>query len=382
MGSVRDPILLADSRGIVFLSSVLPWLYQATRPVARGDLEWVLDHQQYGAHRSFPLLPWILVRAADSPGYLVQTHVDGRPRQFLTMDEALPELGWTLTVMADYVSVTRTRERTWMLGLLGAGLLMLGGLYLQLRERRFAEQRDARRELEVRVGERTAELNEAHAFRKAMEDSLVVDMRARDLNGYIIYVNPALCAVTGYHADELLGRLPPYPYWHPEDVKQHWQNNDTTMNGKAALSGFESRVRHRDGRDLLTMVYTAQLINAHGQHSGWMSTVVDITEQKRVALRQRLASLGEMASTLAHELNQPLSALSNFASAAKAFAEQGKQDLLVSSLDETAAQAQRAAEIVRRIRGFVRQRTVGPEDCVVGALVANVPALLQGEIRR
>ena len=88
-----------------------------------------------------------------------------------------------------------------------------------------------------------------------------------------------------------------------------------------------------------------------------------------------------MASTLAHELNQPLMALSNFASAAKAFAVQGNQSLLVSSLDETMAQAQRSAEIVRRIRGFVRQRTVGTEDCAVAALVANALALLQGEMR-
>jgi two-component system sensor histidine kinase DctS len=46
------------------------------------------------------------------------------------------------------------------------------------------------------------------------------------------------------------------------------------------------------------------------------------------------------------------------------------------------AQAQRSAEIVRRIRGFVRQRTVGTEDCAVSALVANALALLQGEMRQ
>ncbi|MDR7375913.1 PAS domain S-box-containing protein [Rhodoferax ferrireducens] len=389
---VRDPILLADARGIVFLGSVAPWMYQATRPLDRADLDWVQSHLQYGGRQHFPLLPWTLERDADQPGYRVQTTIDGRLREFLAVDEALPDLGWTLTVMADYAAVTRARQRSWMLGLLCAGLLLLGSLYWRLRERRFAEQRDARRELEVRVRERTAELDEAHAFRKAMEDSLLVGMRARDLDGHIIYVNPALCEMTGYRADELLGRLPPYPYWHPDDVEQHWQNNDATMSGQAALSGFESRVRHRDGHDVLTMVYTARLIDAHGQHSGWMSSVVDITAQKRAELRQRqhdeqlqhaqrLASLGEMASTLAHELNQPLAALSNFASAAKAFAEQGRSDLLVSSLDETMAQAQRTAEIVRRIRGFVRQRTAGAEDCGVVTLVANVLALLQGEIR-
>jgi C4-dicarboxylate-specific signal transduction histidine kinase len=140
------------------------------------------------------------------------------------------------------------------------------------------------------------------------------------------------------------------------------------------------------------MVYTAPLIDATGKQSGWMSSVVDISEQKRAEIRQRqhdeqlqhaqrLASLGEMASTLAHELNQPLMALSNFASAAKAFAAQGNQTLLVNSLEEIMAQAQRTAEIVRRIRSFVRQRTQGVENCVIHDVVANVLALLKPEIR-
>jgi two-component system sensor histidine kinase DctS len=390
---VRDPILLTDARGVVFLSSVPSWLYQTTRDIAPAELDRMQRDQQYGARTRFPTLPWKVERGNDQPGYLVRTDIAGKPRRFLAVDEPLPDLGWTLTVMADHAEVGRARERTWMLGLLCTGVLLLGGMYWRLRERRFAEQRDARRDLELRVRERTHALDEAHAFRKAMEDSLLVGMRARDREGRITYVNPAFCEMTGYAADELLGKLPPYPYWHPDDVPRHWHHYDAMMSGQPARSGFESRLRHRDGHEVITMVYTAPLIDADGAHSGWMSSVVDITEQKRAELRQRqndeqlqhaqrLASLGEMASTLAHELNQPLMALSNFASAAKAFAEQGNQQLLVSSLDETMAQAQRSAEIVRRIRGFVRQRTVGTEDCAVSALVANALALLQGEMRQ
>ena len=388
----RDPIMLSDAHGIFFLGSNAPWLYQAKTVVSQDDLAWVTQHEVYGARQVFPRVPWSVERTEGPPGYLIRTRINGQSRQFLAVDETLPDLGWTLTVMTDYVAVTRARNRTWMLGGLGAGLLILGGLYLQLRERRFAEQRNARRELEVRVRERTQELGEAHAFRKAMEDSLLVGMRARDLEGHIIYVNPALSEITGYRADELIGRLPPYPYWHPDDLEKHWHDNDAMMSGQAALTGFESRVRHRDGHDVHTMVYTAPLIDATGKQSGWMSSVVDISEQKRAEIRQRqhdeqlqhaqrLASLGEMASTLAHELNQPLMALSNFASAAKAFAAQGNQTLLVNSLEEIMAQAQRTAEIVRRIRSFVRQRTQGVENCVIHDVVANVLALLKPEIR-
>lgn len=388
----RDPIMLADERGILFLGSIAPWMYQTTKKLGDEDLSWVRSHQQYGSRQEFPLVAWSAERTEGQSGYLIRADIDGHPRRFFAVDESLPDLGWTLTVMTDYTAVTWARNRTWMLGSLGACLLALGGLYWQLRERRFAEQRDARRDLELRVRERTHELGEAHAFRKAMEDSLVVGMRARDLDGHIIYVNPALCEMTGYRSDELIGRLPPYPYWHPDDIDKHWRDNDTMMNGQAALAGFESRVRHHDGHDVHTMVYTAPLIDVAGKHSGWMSSVVDITEQKRAEIRQRrhdeqlqhaqrLASLGEMASTLAHELNQPLMALSNFAGAAKAFALQGKQALLVDSLEEIVAQAQRSAEIVRRIRGFVRQRTVGIRDCAANDVVANVLGLLKPEIR-
>ena len=390
--NARDPIMLADARGIFFMGSVAPWLYHSTRALAPLELQQVRADKQYGNRQEFPVVPWKLARTAGQTAYRVDATLDGRARRFLGLDEALPEFGWTLSVTADYASVTEARVLTWVLGSLGAALLLLGSLYGRLQVRRLAEQRSARRELELRVRERTAELQEAHAFRKAMEDSLLVGMRARDLVGRIVYVNPALCEITGYGIDELMGRLPPYPYWHPDDMEQHWRDNDAAMSGRAALTGFESRILHKDGHEVHTMIYTAPLIDMQGVHSGWMSSVVDISEQKQAQARQRsqerqlqhsgrLASLGEMASTLAHELNQPLMALSNYASAAKAFAQQGRQDLLGSSLDQIMAQAQRSAEIVRRIRGFVRQRTQGVEVCSLVEVVANVLELLQTEIR-
>lgn len=391
---VRAPIALSDTSGVVFLSSVPEWLYRTTRALQPAERERIRREQQYGARGDLAAVPWRVERDAGQPGYyLLHTRIGGRPQRLLAVDEVLPDLGWTLTVTADDTEVAQAGQRAWMLGLLVAAVLLLGGLYWRLRERRFAEQRDARQDLERRVRERTQALDEAHAFRKAMEDSLLVGMRARDAEGRITYVNPAFCAMTGHAAEDLLGRLPPYPYWHPDDVPQHWQRYEAMIRGEPARTGFESRLRHRDGHEVITMVYTAPLVRADGTHAGWMSSVVDITEQKRAEQRQRqndeqlqhaqrLASLGEMASTLAHELNQPLMALSSFASAAKAFAQQGNQALLASSLDETMAQAQRSAEIVRRIRGFVRQHTPGTEDCAVPALIANALALLRGEMRQ
>jgi two-component system sensor histidine kinase DctS len=73
--------------------------------------------------------------------------------------------------------------------------------------------RDARR----RAGVEGA-LAEALAFRKAMEDSLVTGLRARDREGRVTYVNPAFCEMTGFSAAELIGQRVP-PYWPPELVE-------------------------------------------------------------------------------------------------------------------------------------------------------------------
>jgi PAS domain S-box-containing protein len=389
---LREPIVLSDSRGIVFLSNRPAWLYHGIRPQTAMELEWLRYFKVYGEQLTFEAVPWQRGPDEAGSGRLVTVDAPGPARRLLSIDEPLPDFGWTLTVTADHRPIVVARQVAWAISALLLLALLLGTLYWRQRERRHAEQRQARRELEQRVDDRTRELKDARGYWQAMEDSLLVGMRARDLSGCIVYVNPALCEMLGYTAEELVGRMPPYPYWHPEDLDKHWRDNEAVVTGKAALNGFESRVRHRDGHDVYTMVYTAPLLDASGRQSGWMSSVVDITAQKQAEERQRsqqaqlqkatrLLSLGEMASTLAHELNQPLMALSNFAAAARAFAEQGPKELLVASLDDISTQATRAAEIVARIRGFVRQRSGQQELCSLAELIASVQALIEPERR-
>ena len=72
----------------------------------------------------------------------------------------------------------------------------------------------------------------------------------------------------------------------------------------------------RSGRPIDVMIFEAPLVDASGRHIGWMGSILDITERKRledrerhqtdaVAHQARLTMLGEVASALAHQLNQP-----------------------------------------------------------------------------
>lgn len=392
---LRDPVFVTDARGIVFLGSEPTWLYRTSRPVPAADVQLLQHNEQYGTGWTPRPVPWALRLLDDQPG--AELHLAGNGKQYLALDEALPDLGWTLTVTADSRVVTVARQQAWALATLASGLLVLGTLYWQLRERRLAENRQARIGLEQRVQERTHALQQAQAFRQSMEDSLLVGMRARDLEGRIVYVNAAMCDMVGYTASELIGSLPPYPYWHPDDLDRHWRDVDIVQAGKASPQGRENRLRHRDGSDVYTMFYTTRLIDGHGQHIGWMSSVVDITAQKRAEEQQqqreaqlqrvqRVITVGEMASTLAHELNQPLAALVNYAAAAKSLAAQGKPELLNDTLAALSAQALRAADIVGRIRRWVRQHPAADaarEPCDLNATVdQSLGLLLRAEARR
>ena len=388
-----SPVVLADDRGIVFLSSEPEWLYTTIEPL-NADAQRQLDtSQQYGKGRKFSSLPWRVIRQTPEGHYKVSALVQGKERQFLALDTRLDEWPWTLIQLSDLAATQRERWSAIASAVLASGFVLFGAMYLRQREKRFRELRSAREQLEQRVRERTKDLEEEVSFRKAMEDSLLVGVRARDLEGHVIYVNPAMCEMTGYRADELLGRLPPYPYWHPDETEKHWADNRADLSGRAGLTGYESRFRHRDGRDVFTMIYTTPLIDAAGTHKGWMSSVVDITAQKRAEEQQRqhveqmqragrLASLGEMASTLAHEINQPLMAMASFASAARVYSEQNKAVQLVESLDSIKAQALRARSIIDRIRLAAKQQTPGFQPCNLQEVVANVLALMRFDLRQ
>lgn len=125
-------------------------------------------------------------------------------------------------------------------------------------------------------------LTEEYAFRKAMEESVSTGLRAIDLEGRVIYVNPAFCRMLGWSESELLGLRPPFPYWPPEDEEQLARNIELTLAGQAPARGFEQRAVRKNGQRIDVRLYISPLIDAHGKQTGWMGAMTDITEPKRV----------------------------------------------------------------------------------------------------
>lgn len=120
------------------------------------------------------------------------------------------------------------------------------------------------------------------AFRRAMEESVITGMRAIDLNGRIIYVNSAFCRMVGFDEQELVGAVPPFPYWPEEDIEACRHNLNMTLAGRAPATGFEMRIRRKNGDPIDARFYLSPLIDITGRQTGWMASVTDITEPKRV----------------------------------------------------------------------------------------------------
>ncbi|MBL8347249.1 MAG: PAS domain S-box protein [Rubrivivax sp.] len=328
-----------------------------------------------------------------------------------TAEQALDLPGQTLRLRADSLAGRPSLIPNLTLALaLGLSIGLFGVVFLLARDvRRRAEAEQA--------------LAEALGFRRAMEDSLSTGLRARDMAGAITYVNPAFCAMVGYSADELRAVRPPEPppYWPPERAAEYAERQRHRLAGEtppqAQREGFETLFVRRNGERFPAMVYEAPLLDGAGRQTGWMGSVLDLTAQRRIEelSRQqherlqgsaRLATVGEMASLLSHELNQPLAAIASYSTgslnlldAANGGARLGAPadtctgassdgvadevtPLLRQALARIAEQAERAGRVIKSVHDFVRRREQQRETIAVDLLVEAVLPLVRLQARK
>ena len=242
-------------------------------------------------------------------------------------------------------------------------------------------------------------LRQQVAFRTAMENSLMTGLRARDLEGRITYVNPAFCDMVGIPAEELVGKAPPMPYWAPEAMDEYQQRFTQVLAGTITPQ-FETIFQRSNGERFPVLIFESPLVDGSGRQTGWMGSILDISDRKKVEdlnRRQqeklqasaRLATMGEIASTLAHELNQPLAAISSYTTGALNLIENSAAkgirfdpEVLKPALEKASTQAQRAGHIIRSVHTFVKRREPSREPIAVQSLIDSVIPLVELQARQ
>jgi PAS domain S-box-containing protein len=177
-----------------------------------------------------------------------------------------------------------------------------------------------------------------------------------DVNGVMVYVNPAFERVTGFSRDELIGKNPRIlksgkhsaEFW-----KGAWK---FIAEGNVWIGRVENR--HKDGTPLYWELVISPILDTRGTITGYLGAHRDITKEKMLELQlvrsQRMESIGTLAAGIAHEVGNPLTAISSLVqviqrTSSDAFAKE-KLELINS-------QVNRIARIIRELVDFSRPST-------------------------
>ncbi len=111
---------------------------------------------------------------------------------------------------------------------------------------------------------------------------------------------------------------------------------------------------------------------------------VNLQQQKRLEQTSRLITMGEMASSLAHELNQPLSAIANYCAGCVKRMQAGNYKLedLLSAMQKASDQAERAGKIIRRMRDMVKKSDPNRQPIALAELLDEARAFADIEAQR
>ncbi|NKF23488.1 PAS domain-containing sensor histidine kinase [Solimonas marina] len=218
-------------------------------------------------------------------------------------------------------------------------------------------------------------------------------MTTTDLSGGIVRVNREFADLLGREVQGLLN-VGLAELLHPADRVAAIE-----VLQALARDGGERRLELRylrgDGSEMTALHYSAAVTDAEGRPQMIITELVDrsamleITREadqlrERLMHASRLGQLGEMVSGIAHEVNQPLTAIANYASACRRLLQSGaaKAEDLIGPLDKIATQAERAGQVIRGLRTLARRQESQRRELAVNDLVREVLPLVEFDARQ
>src|SRR5688572_21040934 len=248
----------------------------------------------------------------------------------------------------------------------------------------------------------TIRRNAEEALRRS-EAQLTIAQEIANLGNYVVHYESHVEDYWSPHLYRVLGRRfgEPYisvydylaPMVHTAD-RARWQQAREELDSGARSMDIEYRIHHPDSSLRYVHHIAHTTLNAEGRVLRQVGTIHDITDrrraedearqmQDRIAHFGRLSTMGEMAAGIAHEVNQPLTAIATYAQACQRLIGAGgfSHEEIGEALEHISAQALRAGEVIRRLRTFVKNREVKRELIEANRLLEDVLTLAQTDAR-
>jgi PAS domain S-box-containing protein len=215
----------------------------------------------------------------------------------------------------------------------------------------------------------------------------------------ILEVNDELCRILGYERQELL-RMTWVEMSHPDDIALDVAHFQRVLAGEIDGYSIDKRWVRKDGRIVDGIMAARCVRRTDGTVEYFVGLVQDITERKSAERRlgeserrlhalevelahvARATTLGELAASIAHEVNQPLAAIVMNAQACSRWLGANPPDLREAhtAMNRVVGDANRAAEVIARIRAFLQQGEPQLVAVNLSEVIADVVAIVQGEI--
>ena len=276
------------------------------------------------------------------------------------------------------------------------------------RERAQAALRDANAELERRVAARTTELEAEVAQRRRTEEILraselrwrsmfeasAVGIALTDENRRFVAANEAFQSMLGYTEEELC-ELGPLDITYEDDREETRVMLDDILSGRQPEYHVEKRYRRKDGTVIWVRVSTARAPDRESRLRGIPTVIEDITERKHAedALQEardalfrvsRITTMGELSASIAHEINQPLSAIVSNGSACLRLLADPMLDIaeIKEAIADIIDDGRRASAVLSRVRQLVKKSIPKRALVDVNAAIAEVLSFARHELHR
>ena len=213
------------------------------------------------------------------------------------------------------------------------------------------------------------------AIVESSDDAIV----GKDLSGIVMSWNPGAERMFGYSANEMIGR--PITTIIPPELQEDERRILETIGRGERVEHFETVRLTKSGERIDVSLSVSPVRDEAGNVIGASKTARDVTQLKKTeqALRmtERLASVGRMAATVAHEINNPLEAVTLLVYLAKASAARDDVRQYLNTIEE---ELNRISHITKQTLGFYRE-TVAPSAVRVGEMLNPVISLLSMRLR-
>lgn len=207
------------------------------------------------------------------------------------------------------------------------------------------------------------------------------------------YASPKVYDLLGYQPSEILGKTP-FDFMPPAEAERVRELFGKIVADASPFHRLENANLHRNGELVILETSGVPIFNNAGEFRGYRGIDRDITARKQMEKQERLHAeeithaarlslLGEMIATISHEINQPLYAISNFASACRTVIQSEGAAAIPKITDwigQIHEQAMRAGEILRRLREFSRKRPFQQSQVDLNCVAQDARSLVESVI--